>query len=127
MFNANLNCVIFGVNESLNKRCILSTDNSDFMLPKIKLEYSFLDSINEKLIKFLNEYILVNPLELMPQLINIHHKSLETDSETLEIVYGFIVDYNSSINSEKAYWIDFDPVKEYKLSHLFFETIQKLS
>ena len=31
MFNANLNCVIFGVNESLNKRCILSTDNSDFM------------------------------------------------------------------------------------------------
>ena len=127
MFDINLNCVIFGVNEPLNKKCVLSTDAKEIILPKIKFESSFLNSINENIVKFLHEYILVNPLELMPQLINIHHESLQINIDTLEIIYGFIVDYKSNINPDKAYWIDFDPMQETKYSQLFFETIQKLS
>lgn len=128
MFDANVHFVVFGVNESLNKRCVLSTDPKDIVLPKTSLSSDFLKSINEHLIAFLNEYIIANPIELMPQLINIHHACLAQTSETdsLEIIYGFIVDYKNSINDQKAYWIDFDPMKEHKLSLVLLETLQKL-
>jgi hypothetical protein len=71
--------------------------------------------------------IFVNVLELMPQLINIHHNSLKTSDNTLDVIYGFVVDYQSNINPTQAYWIDFDPIKETKTSLVLFETMQKLS
>jgi hypothetical protein len=63
----------------------------------------------------------------MPQMISFNQDSLNTDQDTLETVYGFIVDYESNINNEIAYWIDFDPLKEHKLSTVLLETMQKLA
>jgi|694.fasta_scaffold54157_4 hypothetical protein len=125
MFDVNINCVIFGANQSLNKRGVLSLNKDDIILPKLSLTKDLLTNLNNSIISFLKEYVFVNELELIPQLINIHHPLLGDSS--LEVIYGFIIDYNSSINNEKAYWIDFDPLKELKLSPVLFETMQKLS
>jgi hypothetical protein len=63
----------------------------------------------------------------LPQLISLNHVSLNQEQDTLDIVYGFIIDYNSSIDNTRAYWIDFDILKEQQLSLVLLETIQKLS
>lgn len=127
MFNINIHCVVFGVNVSLNKKCILSTDSKEIIFPKFILENNESQNINENLIKFLKQYIFVNNLELLPQIINLNHTSLNKEPNTLDIVYGFIIDYNSSIDTTKVHWIDFDILKEQPLSLVIFETIQKLS
>jgi hypothetical protein len=127
MFNVNIHCVVFGVNASLNKRCVLSVDNDKLVLPKFILENDLLKNLNENIIKFLKQYVFVNDLELLPQLISLNHVSLNQEQDTLDIVYGFIIDYNSSIDNTRAYWIDFDILKEQQLSLVLLETIQKLS
>lgn len=127
MFNVNIHCVVFGVNASLNKRCVLSVDNDKLVLPKFILQNDLLKNLNENIIKFLKQYVFVNDLELLPQLISLNHVSLNQEQDTLDIVYGFIIDYNSSIDNTKAYWIDFDILKEQPLSLVLLETIQKLS
>ena len=106
---------------------MLSTDTQEIVLPHFPLTSETLDHINETIIKFLKQYIFINDLELIPQLINIHHSALSRNQNSLEIIYGFIIDYNRSIDPTKCYWIDFDPMKENKFSTLFFETMQKLS
>lgn len=127
MFNININCVIFGVNELLNKRCILSTSAEDIIFPKFSLDVDNVKQLNQHIIAFIKNYIFVNDLELMPQMISFNHGVLSTEPLTLETVYGFIVDYNSSIDHTKVHWIDFDPLKEHKLSLVLFDTIQKLA
>lgn len=127
MFNININCVIFGVNELLNKRCILSTSAEDIIFPKFSLDVDNVKQLNQHIIAFIKNYIFVNDLELMPQMISFNHDVLSTEPLTLETVYGFIVDYNSSIDHTKVHWIDFDPLKEHKLSLVLFDTIQKLA
>jgi hypothetical protein len=127
MFNVNIHCVVFGVNASLNKRCVLSVDNDKLVLPKFILENDLLKNLNENIIKFLKQYVFVNDLELLPQLISLNHVSLNQEQDTLDIVYGFIIDYNSSIDNTRVYWIDFDILKEQQLSLVLLETIQKLS
>lgn len=127
MFDVNINCVVFGVNASLNKRCLLSINFEDLQFPQFKLESSQIDNINQSIINFLRQYIFVNELELLPQIISVNSSTLNTTDSTLEMIYGFIVDYNSSIDSSKVRWMDFDPLTEHRLSTVIFETMQKLS
>lgn len=127
MFNINAHCILFGVNERLNKRCILSTNQEEIVFPVLSFDESSILKINESIIAFLKNYIFVNELMLIPQVINLNSPTLNQNTVTLEMVFGFIVDYNSSIDPSKAFWIDFDPMKESKLSPIIFETIQKLS
>lgn len=126
MFNINAHCVLFGVNEHLNKRAILSTSQEEIIFPVLSFDESSILKINESIIAFLKNYIFVSDLILIPQIINLNSSTLNQNSTTLEMVFGFIVDYNSSIDPSKAFWIDFDPMKECKLSPIIFETIQKL-
>lgn len=125
MFNINIHCIVFGVNEALNKKCILSTMKEDIKPPTMTLDN--LDNINYQIITFLKKFIFVNDLILIPQIINLHSSVLNTESNTLDIAYGFIVDYNSSIDTSQVCWLDFDPMVEHKLSPILFETMQKLS
>jgi hypothetical protein len=127
MFNINIHCVVFGVNAVLNKRCVLSIDNKEIVFPKFILDNNSLLNINESIIKFLKQYIFVNDLELLPQIINLNHSCLNKETNTLNIVYGFIVNYTSSIDTSKVYWIDFDILKEQPMSLVLIETMQKLS
>jgi hypothetical protein len=127
MFDVNINCVVFGVNPLLNKRCILSTNFEDIELPNFKLQVEQARNINQSIINFLRQYVFVNELELLPQMVNINSEVLKTEDSILQIVYGFIVDYKSSIDPSKVKWIDFEPLQEHKLSPVIFETMQKLS
>lgn len=125
MFKVDLHCIIFGVNASLNKRCILSTNKEDISFPVMQLKNT--DKINNQVIEFLKQYIFVNDLVLIPQIINIHSPILNSENDVLNIVFGFIVDYNSSIDNTKVCWLDFDLMQEHKFSPIIFETIQKLT
>lgn len=125
MFDINIYCIVFGVNEPLNKKCILSTSKEDIQFPKMVLEN--LDKINNQITSFLKEFIFVNDLVLIPQIISLHSPLLNEESNKLNIIYGFIVDYNSSIDTSKVQWLDFDPMVEHKFSPIIFETIQKLA
>lgn len=127
MFDINIHCVVFGVNPGLNKRCILSIRSEDMELPNFKLQIEQAQNINQTIVDFLRQYIFVNELELLPQMININSSTLKTEDNILQIVYGFIVEYSSSIDSSKVQWIDFDPLQEHRLSPIIFETMQKLS
>ncbi|NBT09089.1 MAG: hypothetical protein EBS98_09845, partial [Chitinophagia bacterium] len=124
MFDIHISCVVFGVNPSLNKRCILSTKAEDIDLPNFKLSVDQASNINQAIIDFLRQYVFVNELELLPQMININSPTLKTEDHILQTVYGFIIDYKSSIDSSKAQWIDFDPLQEHRLSPIIFETMQ---
>lgn len=126
-FNININCVVFGVSEQLNKRCVLSTDKNNIIFPKLCLTNDHTDDINKSIISFLKQHIFVSDIELIPQMINVHSKLLQTDPNTLEMVYGFIVGYNNNVNPESVFWIDFDILEEQSLSPILFEVIQKLS
>lgn len=123
-FTVNLNCVVFSVDMALNKRFIFSTDNSEIKFPVVSLNSDILSNIEDYLVQFLKQYIYVNDLELLPQLIKIHSDTLSEDAETLNVVYGFIVPFTPSINNGS--WIEFQPLKENKQSHILFEVMQKL-
>ena len=129
MYNVNINCVIFGVNIGLNKKCILSLNKEDIKFPKMVLKLDDLNDINNNIIKFLKTYIFINELELIPQIISFNNPILNDENNNNEIntVYGFIIDYKSSIDNSKVYWIDFDILKEHKYSTVIFETMQKLT
>jgi|688.fasta_scaffold05897_32 hypothetical protein len=126
MFNVKIHCIIFGVNEKLNKRCILSVRPDDIELPYLTLDETNYSDLNENLVKFLKEYIFVNDLVLIPQFTTINSKILNTEPNTLDVVFAFIVDYTSNIDDNKVYWLNFDPLIEHKLSPIIFEAMQKL-
>lgn len=127
MLNVNAHCVIFGVNPSLNKRCVLSTEKNDLKFPYLVLNENYIDDIAENIIQFLKQYIFVNDLVLIPQLVTINSKPLNSEPKTLDTVFAFIVDYNSSIDTSKVCWLDFNPLIEHKFSPTIFEAMQKLS
>lgn len=127
MFDINIHCIVFGVSPTLNKKCILSTHPQDLSFPCMILEDNHLENIDNNIVAYLKKYIFVNDLVLLPQLITINHDTLKEKNNTLNVVYAFIVDYNSSIDNNQVYWIEFDLMKEHKLSRVLFETIQKLS
>lgn len=130
MFNINIHCVIFGVNISLNKKCILSSNKEDIEFLKLNLQPIHINDINNSIIKFLKQFIFINELELIPQIITINNNLLKSTSnieDEINIVYGFIIDYKSSIDTNNVNWIDFDILKEHKYSTVIFETMQKLA
>jgi len=127
MFIINVHCIVFGVSTLLNKRCILSLNKDEINFPKFKLETKDIKNINQSIIDFLKQYIFVNDLVLMPQIINLNSPILNNEENALDIVFGFIVDYQSSLNKDLVHWIDFDPMVENKFSTVLFETMQKLS
>ena len=124
MFNVNLNCVVFSTNISLNKRLIFSLDPQQIVLPSLPLSTEVLDNVQGSLIKFLKQYIFINDLELLPQLIYIHSPVLSKDDSSLNIIYGFLVPYTLSINN--GFWVEFQLLQEQTYSQLIFEVMQKL-
>lgn len=126
-FNINIHCIVFGVNELLNKRCVLSTNKEEMLFPFLALNSDGKANINNSIISFLKEFIFINELALIPQIINLNSSILNNDKDTIDMVFGFIIDYNSSIDNSKVFWIDFDPMIENKFSPVIFETIQRLT
>lgn len=124
MFNVKINCVVFSTNINLNKRYLLSLDSNQIILPSFGLLSEHLENTEYKIVEFLKQFVFVNELELLPQLININSKSLSDNESDLNIVYGFIINHTNSINN--SHWLEFELLKEQKYSSILFEVMQKL-
>lgn len=123
-FNVKINCVLFSTNINLNKRYLLSLDSDKIILPSFDLLPEHLENTEYKIIEFLKQFVFVNDLELLPQLININSKLLSNNTNDLNVIYGFVINHTNSINN--SHWIEFDLLAEQKYSTLLFEVMQKL-
>lgn len=123
-YKIKINCVVLSTDIPLNKQYVLSLNNEDLVLPHLMLDQTILDNLVGSLIKYLKEFVFVNDLELLPQLINIHSPFIQSEDNTLNFVYGFVINHTLNINN--AYWIPFNLMEEKPYSNLILEVIQKL-
>jgi hypothetical protein len=87
-----------------------------------QLEQTMLNNLEEKIVEMLKNLVFVNDLELLPQIISI--KSNQEQPNTIDLVYGFLVNYTESLN--KCFWVEFDLAEEKEYSLLILEVIQNL-
>lgn len=123
-FKVNIHCVVFSTNITANKRYVLSLTTDNITLPSLHVTKELLSNLENNIVNYLKSHVYVSDLELLPQIITLNSDQIESDNNTLNVVYGFVVNYTESINN--AYWIEFDYFKTIPYSHLLFEVIQKL-
>jgi hypothetical protein len=122
--NINLNFVIFTTESNSNKQYVLSKQSENIEFLHKTLDFFWVENINQKIIEYLKGYVYVSDFSLIPQLITLHSPSISTDTDTLNVVYGFIVPFTQSIND--CYWVPLDYITPHKYSNLLLEVIQKL-
>lgn len=121
IYKVNIKCIVLSVKSEIDKRYILSIDQNDWIPPEIPLNNEILLDTDTEVIKKMKEYIFTSDLELMPQLISIKQGIRNTD---IDIIYGFIVNYTTSLNN--CVWLEFDLRQEKPYSQLILEVAQKL-
>lgn len=124
-YKINIHCVVFGLDIPSNKKYILSLSSEDILFPSLVITKEHLLSLEESLINNLKQYVFVSDLELLPQLISLHDRSINEEENTVNVIYGFIID--KTININQAYWYEFDSLVQHRYSNLIFEVIQKLT
>lgn len=125
LFKVKINFVVFSANINLNQRFVLSLNKENIELPCLELTPSHLENLDYETIKFLQNLVFVNEMELLPQLISIHSRVLSNNDTELNVIYGSVINHTVSLNN--AYWIPFEMLKEQKYSPLIFEVVQKLT
>lgn len=126
-FKVKIYPVVLSVDIQHNTQYVLSTNKDEICFPFIELNNLILNDggIEKNIIKHLQNFIFTNELELLPQLICINSEYINnSDDNEINIVYGFVIDYNKNINN--SHWIPFDYLNSNKYSNLLFEIIQKL-
>jgi hypothetical protein len=125
IFKVSLNCVVLTTNISLNKKYVLSLDESNIVLPKLYLTKENLsNNLNNTVVQFLKQYIFVSDIELLPQLICLHSNNIPNETEEINAIYGFLVNKTNSLN--KCFWIEFDYLQPNTYTELLIEVIQAL-
>jgi hypothetical protein len=122
LFNVNIKPIVLTTRMELNKRYLLSTSENIWTPILFQLEETMLDSLEEKIVSRLKNFIFVNDLELLPQIISV--KSNQEQPNTIDLVYGFLVNYTESLN--KCFWVEFNPYEEKDYSLLVLEVVQNL-
>lgn len=123
-YKIKLHLIILSTNISHNKKYILSTTSDDINIPHIYLNDNILTDLETNIIKQAQEYVFTSELELLPQLITLNSKYIESAPGELNAVYGFVINKTDNINN--SYWIEFDYLASNKYSNIIFETVQKL-
>jgi hypothetical protein len=124
-FSINCYCVVLSTDISNNKKYILSIEPDKITLPSIPVTKDMIENTNQSLISYLKDLnVSEDDLSLMPQIICLHSGHIPSDENTINTVYGFLVDYNPDIKN--AYWISFEYTQPNEYSNLIFEVIQKL-
>jgi hypothetical protein len=125
-FNVNAHCVVLGTDIRNNKKYIVSTASEEIIFPNKPLDKTSVLSLNSTLVNFLHDKIkYVSDIELLPQLINLHSKDIDSsDENTLNVIYGFVIDYQP--NLQDWHWVEFQDLQPVKYSNIIFEVIQKL-
>lgn len=123
-FKIKISFVVFGTNIDMNKKYILSLEQDNIIFPHMTLSTADLSGLDEKIIQSVKNYVYVNDLELLPQLITLNSLDLPQEDYTLNVVYGFVIGVTQNINN--AYWYEFDFLQPNQYTNLLFEVIQKL-
>jgi hypothetical protein len=123
-FNIQLHTVVIGANLENRKQYVLSLDSKDIVIPSMFLDHITKIDINKTITDFINNYIVADPLVLLPQLIKLHDSSLSKSKNTISPVYGSIVTYRNDL--KQGHWVEFNFVDPTKYSQVIFETIQNL-
>lgn len=127
-FNIKLYCVLLSTDIPNNKQYVLSLSPEAIDIPYFELTQDMLSNIETNLIAKMKELIFVNDIELMPQLIALHSNDFDTntDNNSLNAVYGFLVKYTHNINIDKVSWKEFKYLEPNKYSNLIMRVIQNL-
>lgn len=123
LFHINLVPIVFSSNMISNKNYVLSTNPKEIVLPKIQLNTTINLDIDNIIGDYLKSLINIKHMELPSQFVAITSLD-QTDPSIIDIVFGFLVDFNYGLNN--AYWIEFDLISVPKHNKLFAETIRKL-
>jgi hypothetical protein len=120
-FKVNIKTVVISTQIELNKKYLLSQNEKVWQPITFDLNIDMLSNLEKNIIDQLKQYVFVNELELLPQLINV---ALNENNE-LDIIYGFLVNYTQSLNN--CFWVEFNLAAELSYSNLILEVIQKLN
>lgn len=125
-FTLKINCLVIGTDIKNGKQYILSTDSNEIMFPVFELDNTTKLDVEKSVISYLNNYIMCNELELMPQIITLHSEAFPKTKKknVINSVYASVVNKDSQINN--CYWIEFNFSEPIIYSNLIFEAIQKL-
>lgn len=121
VFRVKIKTVVISTQIQLNKKYLISTKEKVWDPISFDINTDMFSNLEQNIINKMKEYIFVNELELLPQLINI---KLNENNE-LDIIYGFLINYTESLKD--CFWIEFNLSDELSYSHLILEVIQKLN
>lgn len=124
-FEVKLNLVVLCTDLPTNKKYILSLSPDEIILPTLSPSKQDIININKYMIDYLQSLrVSSNNIILVPQIISLDSKYIDSDIETLNVVFGFIVDYSSNIIN--SHWNEFDYSIPNKYSNLIVEVVQKI-
>jgi hypothetical protein len=116
--------VILSVDPVKLNNYILLDQNSN--IPNFVLDHSLAKNVQKSTLETAANLLLINELELIPQLISFNTNNIiNANDQELNIVYGFIIDYTTKINSS-VIWQQFSYLEPNKYSNIIFEVSQKL-
>jgi hypothetical protein len=123
LFNINIKPIILTTRIDINKRYILSASENVWTPILLNVEDNMLDNLEQQIITMLKNFIFVNDLELLPQIISV--KPNKEQPNTIDLIYGFLVNYTESLNN--CFWVEFNLDEEKEYSLLILEVIQNLT
>ena len=108
-----------------NKKYILSLSPDEIILPTLSPSKKDTININKYVIDYLQSLkVSSHNIILVPQIISLDSKYIDSNMETLNPVFGFVVDYFPNIVD--SYWNEFDYTIPNKYSNLIVEVVQKI-
>lgn len=121
LFKVNVKAIVISTKIEVNKKYLLSQKEKVWNPIFFDLNEEILSNPQQNIIQKMKQYIFVNELELLPQLINIKLN----DNKELDIIYGFLINYTESLKD--CFWVEFNLSEELSYSNLILEVIQKLN
>ncbi|NBX98207.1 hypothetical protein EBQ81_05095 [bacterium] len=124
-FEVKINLVVLSTDLPTNKKYILSLSPDEIILPTLSPSKKDTININKYVIDYLQSLkVSSHNIILVPQIISIDSKYIDSNMETLNPVFGFVVDYFPNIID--SYWNEFDYTIPNKYSNLIVEVVQKI-
>jgi len=125
MYNINLYCVIISINYQNNVIYVLSTDEHNLTFPKIEVNNTVLSNPQESFNQLLKTYLPeADEVEFFSQFIKLHETELDTKDDTMNCVYGFIINHVQKMNN--CFWLSVNFKENDPYHVLLLEVIQKL-
>ncbi len=124
-FEVKINLVVLSTDLPTNKKYILSLSPDEIILSILSPSKKDTININKYVIDYLQSLkVSSHNIILVPQIISLDSKYIDSNMETLNPVFGFVVDYFPNIVD--SYWNEFDYTIPNKYSNLIVEVVQKI-